>query len=93
MKNIVANIFRTLFEKKLLSQKSSDQTYGLKIILWWSSLYQLFGGKFDLTAFFSIEIQLFMEHNFFILSRLGFILKGFVPLSMFSYLIIIIFCF
>ena len=34
VKNVVASIVRTLLEKKRLSQESSGQTYGLKMILW-----------------------------------------------------------
>ena len=51
--------FSELFSETRLSQKSYGQTCGLKMILWWSSLYQLFVEKFDLTAFFPIEIPLF----------------------------------
>ena len=76
--------FSELCSNTRLSPKSSGQTYGPKIILWWSSLYQLFGEKFNLTVFFQYRFRFFMENHFFMLSRLGFILKGFCsPLDVF----------
>ena len=83
IKNVVADIFRTLFKKTPLTKILRPNLWAKNDPMVILSL-STFRGKVRFDCIFPIEIPLFMENHFVILSRLGFILKGFCsPLNVF----------
>ena len=83
IKNVVANIFQTLFEKTPLAKILRPNLWAKNDPMVILSL-STFRGKVRFDSIFSIEIPLFHGNHFFILSRLGFILRGFCsPLNVF----------